>query len=648
MRTVKTSNARLLLSLLFVCAAATVCAAQRLPQVTKVEPPNWWAGHSINPVRVMLHGQNLTGARVEAVGQGIKTGLVRVNEAGTYVFVDVFIDRDAKPGLRTLRVTTALASADANFSVSEPLPRAGRFQGFTQDDVIYFLMPDRFADGDPSNNNPAKSPGLYDRSKGRYYHGGDFQGIIDHLPYLKELGVTALWINPVYDNTDRPDEKEMYPEVEGGPKRPTTAYHGYGAIDFYGVEEHYGTLDKLRELVDKAHASGLKVIQDQIANHTSPYHPWVADRPTPTWFYGTPENHLSNNWQKWTTMDPHATDATRRRNLEGWFIDILPDLNQDDEEVRRYLTQNTLWWLGTVGFDAVRMDTLPHVPRAFWRDWSSAIHREYPRVNILGELFDGDPALLAYFQRGRTGQDGIDTGIDTVYDFALHYAIRDAFARGGSVRGLEQVLAHDYLYPHPDSLVPFIGVHDMLRFMSEKGATVEGLKLAQTFLMTTRGTPLLYYGDELAMTGGGDPDNRRDFPGGFPNDERNAFTKAGRTAVENEVFEHVKRLAKLRAELPALRRGTLVNVYDEEQQTVFARRLPDQTTFIAFNNDAKPATIKFKLSDAGLDPRGRYVTRYDGLGLGGNPRNARMRGDDVELEMEPRSAAVFTVTDSKN
>jgi glycosidase len=598
MKALKTSVTRPLLALIFVCAASAVCAAQGAPSVTKVEPPNWWAGHSINPVRVLLRGRNLGGARIEAVGAGIGTGLVRVNEPGTYAFVDVFIDRDARPGARRLRVTTSAGTTDADFAIAEPLPRAGRFQGFTTDDVIYFIMPDRFADGDRSNNDPPKSPGLYDRTKGRYYHGGDFQGVIDRLPYLKELGVTAIWINPVYDNTDRLDEREMYPEVEGGPRRPTTAYHGYGAIDFYGVEEHYGTLPKLRELVDKAHAAGFKVIQDQIANHTSPYHPWATDRPTPTWFYGTVENHLSNNWQKWTTMNPHANPETRRRNLEGWFIDILPDLNQEDEEVRRYLTQNTLWWLGTVGFDAVRMDTLPHVPRPFWRDWSAAIRAEYPRVNVLGELFDGDPALLAYFQKGRVGHDGIDTGIDTVYDFALHYAVRDAFAKGESVRKLAQVLAHDHLYPRPEALVPFVGVHDMQRFMNERGATVEGLKLAQVFVMTTRGTPLLYYGDELAMPGGGDPDNRRDFPGGFAGDTRNAFTKAGRTPVENDVFEHVKRLAKLRAELPALRHGALVHVYDEEQQTVFARTLDGYPpVFIAFNNDTKPATVDF---DAGL------------------------------------------------
>ena len=637
MNLLKLNPLRFCSALALCLSASAVCAAQRLPSVTKVEPPNWWAGHSVNPVRVMLRGQNLGGARVEAVGQGIRAGLVRVNEAGTYAFVDVSLDKDAKPGGRLLRVTTAAGTADANFSVAEPLRREGRFRGFTPDDVIYFIMPDRFADGDPKNNDPAKSPGLYDRTKGRYYHGGDFQGVIDHLPYLKELGVTAIWINPVYDNTDRLDEKEMYPEAEGGPKRPTTAYHGYGAIDFYGVEEHYGTLQKLRELVDRAHSMGFKVIQDQIANHTSPYHPWAAERPTPTWFYGTAESHLSNNWQKWTTMDPHATAETRRRNLEGWFIDILPDLNQEDEEVRRYLIQNTLWWLGTVGFDAVRMDTLPHVPRAFWRDWSAAIRAEYPEVNVLGELFDGDPALLAYFQRGRAGHDGVDTGIDTLYDFALHYAVRDAFAKGESVRKLAQVLAHDHLYPRPEVLVPFVGVHDMQRFMNEKGATVEGLKLAQTFVLTTRGTPLLYYGDELAMPGGGDPDNRRDFPGGFPGDGRNAFTRAGRTAVENEVFEHVKLLAKLRAELPSLRRGSVLHLYDEEQQAVFARVMRGGApVLLVFNNGSRPSTFEFDVGGTGLPEGWKLVDR-----LGVVKGELAVRGGRVSVSMPARSAGVI-------
>jgi neopullulanase len=640
------ASARLPLAALLPVILCAAAAAQP-PRVAKVEPPNWWADHSINPVRLLLRGSNLGGARVEAVGLappsaaaansevGIRPGLLRANERGTYLFLDLHVEPNARPGRRRIRLRTQGGAVDFNFDVAEPLARAGRFQGFTTDDVIYFIMPDRFADGDASNNDPAKSPGLYDRTKGRYYHGGDFQGVIDRLPYLKDLGVTALWINPVYDNTDRLDELETYPETPGGPKRPTTAYHGYGAIDFYAVEEHYGDIGKLRELVDRAHSMGLKVIQDQIANHTSPYHPWATDRPTPTWFYGTVENHLSNNWQKWTAMDPYATDETRRRNLEGWFIDILPDLNQDDEEVRRYLIQNTLWWLGTVGFDAVRMDTLPHVPRHFWRDWTAAIKKEYPNVNVLGELFDGDPALLAYFQRGRAGHDRIDPGIDTLYDFALFYAVRDSFAKGQSVRKLAQVLAKDWLYPDARVLVPFLGVHDMERFMHEPGATVGGLKLAQTFIMTTRGTPLLYYGDELAMPGAADPDNRRDFPGGFPGDTRNAFTREGRTAAENEVFDHLRRLARLRAELAPLRRGSVLHLHDGEQQTAFARAHEGAAVLVAFNNDTKPATFEINVRPVGWPDGARLDDRLGAL------REARVRGGAISLTLPARSSAIL-------
>jgi neopullulanase len=252
-------------ALTVLLAAAAVSAAQGGPEVSKVEPPNWWPGHSINPVRVLLRGRNLSGARVEAVGAGIRTGLVRINAAGTYLFVDVLIDPQAKPGRRTLRVTTPAGAFEAPFEVSAPLARAGRFQGFSPDDIIYLIMPDRFSDGDPANNDPPQSRGLYDRAHKFRYHGGDLQGIINRLPYLKDLGVTAIWLTPWYDNVNHPDEVE---KKEGG---TTTGFHGYGAIDFYGVEEHFGSLAKLRELVDEAHRQGIKIIQDQVANHTGPY-----------------------------------------------------------------------------------------------------------------------------------------------------------------------------------------------------------------------------------------------------------------------------------------------------------------------------------------------------------------------------------------
>jgi len=611
------------------------------PTIEKIEPPNWWIGSSVNPVRVLVTGKNLQGASVTSFsGVGsIRTSNVKVSQNGHYLFVDVTIPNNSRAiGKQSFNIKTPKGNVNFPFEVLPKPSQIGRNRGFTTDDVIYFLMPDRFADGDSSNNNPAKSPGLYDRSLGRSYHGGDLQGIINHLDYLKSLGVTAIWTTPIYDNNDKPDYKEVYDKTSDGKVIPTTGYHGYGATDFYGVEEHFGDLAKLKEFVTVAQSKGFKVIQDQIANHTGPYHIWANDPPTPTWWNGTAENHLSNNWQKWTTMNPRATFQTQKSNLDGWFINILPDFNQNDPEVEKYLVQNTLWWLGSVGFDAVRMDTLPHVPRSFWAKWMTAIKREYPNVNVLGELYDGDPALLSYFQGGRVGHDGIDTKIDTLYDFALFYQIRSAFAKGEQIRGISNVFAHDWLYPKPEILTTFLGVHDMERFMNEKGATVEGLKLAQTLIMTSRGTPLLYYGDEIAMPGGGDPDNRRDFPGGFPGDSRNAFTAAGRTSSENDVWNHLAKLGALRKELEPLRRGRTLDLYDGEQQMAFARLTEKEAVIVVFNNDVRETTISFDLSVVKPVPRNGILN--DRLS---NLKEVRIKNGNADFLLPPRSAGIYTL-----
>lgn len=580
----------------------------------------------------MIRGRNLAGARVMATGAGLRvTGPPKVNENGTYLFVDLSIDLNAQPGGRKVRVTTARGSADAPFEILTPLARAGRFQGVTGDDIIYLIMPDRFNNGDRSNDDPAKSKGLFDRSKPRYYHGGDLRGIIDRLPYLKDLGVTALWLNPWYDNTDRPDEKETYES------QPTTGYHGYGAIDFYGVDEHLGDIDTLREMVEKAHALGIKVIQDQVANHTGPYHPWVKDSPTPTWFNGTEANHIDETWQTWALKDKYASHQILRSVLEGWFINILPDLNQNDPEMRRYIIQNTLWWVGITGLDAIRQDTLPYVPRTFWKAWMSAIKREYPRMNVIGETYDGDPAQVAFFQGGAKQWDGVDSGIDTEFDFPLFYAIRDAFARGENAKKLAEVLSHDYLYANPNILVPFLGLHDMLRFMSEEKATRRGLMLAQTFLMTTRGIPLIYYGDEVAMEGKSDPDNRRDFPGGFPGDSRDAFTSGGRTPDEREVFDHLKRVVGLRRELEPLRRGKLVTLAIADQQYAFARQTPRESVLVVINNDDKDAQVEIDTSPLKLRNGAALKDRLKVA------KDVRVDRAMARVTMPARSASVFTI-----
>ncbi len=576
--------------LVFVVCGFETAAAQS-PTFEKSDPPSWWTQSTINPVRVLIRGTNLAGARIESNTPGITASNFETSSNGHYLFADIRIAETVKVGKYDLRIVTPKGSVNFPFEIFAAQPRLGNYNGFTPDDVIYFVFTDRFTDGDGTNNDPAKSKGLYDRKKGRHYHGGDLQGIINRLPYIKSLGTTAIWTTPVYDNANREDTLEVYP-----PEMPTTTgFHGYGAIDFYGVDEHLGDMAKLKEFVYKAHQAGFVVLQDQVVNHTGPYHVWANDPPTPSWFNGTVKDHVSNNWQKWTAMNPRATYQTQRRNIDGWFIDILPDLNQNNPEVEKYLIQNSLWWIAQVGFDSIRMDTLPHVPRTFWAKWGSAVHKEFPKVNILGELFDSDPVLLSYFQKGRRGHDGIDTEIDTLYDFGLFYPIRNAFAKGGNIREVHQMFSRDWIYPKPNSLVTFLGVHDMERFMNEKGATTEGLKLAQTLIMTSRGTPLLYYGDEIAMPGGGDPDNRRDFPGGFPGDARNAFTAQGRTAQENDVWNHLAKLGELRKLHEPLRRGRSLDLVDEEQQYAYARLTDKAAVIVIFNNDTKSAEVNFDL-----------------------------------------------------
>ena len=616
---------------LFVLITAFSSAAfAQSPTVEKVDPPNWWAGMTVNPVRVLVRGTNLGASAVSTNSNALHAANPKASANGHYLFFDLSIAKNTKAGKYKISVGGKHALTTFEFEILPRASRVGRYQGYTPDDVIYFLMPDRFADGDQSNNDPGKSKGLYDRSKPRRYHGGDLEGVIDKLGYMRSLGITALWTTPVYDNNDKLDYKEFYDN------EPTTGYHGYGAVDMYAVDEHLGDVAKLRELVEKAHAAGIKMIQDQVANHTGPFHVWAADPPTPTWWNGTLEKHTSNNWQKWTAMNPRATYQTQSRNIDGWFIDILPDFNQDDPEVEKYLIQNSIWWIETAGFDSIRMDTLPHVPRKFWERWAKAIKREYPKVNILGELFDGDPALLAYFQAGRRGHDGVDTNIDTLFDFPVYYAIRDAFAKGKNVRGVSQVFAHDWLYPHPDVLTTFLGNHDVGRFMGEDGATVEGLKLAQTLIMTSRGTPILYYGDEIAMPGGGDPDNRRDFPGGYPGDKRNAFTATGRTREQNDVWNHLAKLGELRKTYPALRQGKSLDLLDDEQQMAFARVSPDQAVIVVFNNDKKPAEVSFDISMINLIARN--ATLVDALG---KLQDVRLSNGYFVATIPARTAGVF-------
>ncbi len=615
---------------LFVAFAAAISSfAQRSPEVLKVEPPSWWARSSLNPVRLLIRGRNLNGARVQGSAGVRIIGEPKTNDRGTYLFVDVAIAPQARPGVRQLRITAANGNTQAAFEILSALSRSGRFQGFSPADVMYLVMTDRFSDGDPANNDPPQSRGIYDRKNKFYYHGGDLQGVIDRLPYLKELGVTAVWLTPWYDNYDDPNQIELKEE------KPSTGFHGYNPQDFYAVEEHFGTQAKLHELVELAHRSGIKIIQDEVVNHTGPYHPWVDDPPMPTWFNGTKAHHLKNVFQTWVLHDQRPVKDLQRDTMEGWFLDFLPDLNQHDPEVSRYLIQNTLWWIGTAGLDGIRMDTWQYVPNSFWHDWNSALKREFPRFKVVGEVKDGDVVHTSFFQGGKARFDGVDSGLDSLLDFPLFYSVRHAFAEGHKLDEVPKTLAKDYLYSNSEILVTLLGGHDDGRFMSEKGATLGGLKLANAFLLTTRGVPQLYYGDEIAMTGADEPTTRADFPGGFPGDKRNAFTAAGRTREEEDLFQYIRKLTHLRNELEPLKQGALVNLYVAPQQYVYARKSSNAAVVVVINNDAKAADIEFDASPLGFMDGTSLIDRL------GTVSAVRMTTGKLKVRMPERSAAIL-------
>ncbi len=584
----------LLVFLLVPRIASATTPANGPPSVIKVEPPSWWSRHSINPVRLLVRGTNLHGARVLSAHGAIQTSRVLVNRKGSNLFVNVHINPTARPGSYPLLVETAQGKAIIPFTIETPLNSQTNFQGISPNDVIYLIMPDRFADRDPSNNAPRDAPAAAnDRNNPRAYHGGDLRGIINHLQYFKDLGVTALWLTPWYDNWNGVNTCDK-------PWCPNTYYHGYHAIDYYAVEDRFGDLATLRELVEKAHRLGLKVIQDQVANHVGSRHPWVSDPPLDDWFHGTLERHTLNKFHNSVLLSPHANREEVRNTLDGWFNDDLPDMNQEQPEVARYEIQNALWWAGITGIDGIRQDTIQYMPRKFIRDLSDALHRQYPTLWMVGEVFERDAAQTAFFIGDHTGWDGIDTRLDSVFDFSLWSVSLLVFTNKLPVRALRDQLKYDALYPNPLKITTLVNNHDTARFLSLDGGTLEGSMLHTAFTLSVRGTPQLYYGEEIAMEGGHDPDNRRDFPGGFPGDSRSAFDAKGRTAKEQRMYEWTREWIRLRAEHSAIRQGNLIDLFYDDDAYVFARQKGAETVIIAINRSGQEKKATAPVGSIGL------------------------------------------------
>ena len=605
------------------------------PVINKVEPPNWWVG--LTPeLLLLLSGKNLEATHAGCNLPEVVVSRTQSSSGGSYLFMWLKFAPGLKSGTAVCRILTTHGEASFELPIAARKQLLGRNQGLSLDDVIYLIMPDRFSNADPTNDEPSEFKGSHDRANPRAYHGGDLRGIKAHLPYLKELGVTTIWLTPIVKN--------------GAPED----YHGYGAVDLYAVDPHLGTLLDYQELVAAAHHEHMKVFFDAVPNHVGPRNPWVKNAPTTEWFHGTPEHHL-NSGSPWKQSfyglagnkleaidpfellaDPHTPPLLRKNLTDGWFFGLLPDMNTEDPLVVAYLVQNSIWWAEISGLDGYRLDTFPYVPRTFWAQWHAELRRIYPRLSTIGEVFHPDPTVTSFFVGGRRGWDGIDTQLTTVFDYPMYFVLREVLLGDAPASRLADILRQDSLYPHPEFLVPFFGNHDVPRFAGVAGATPAKLKLAYGLTLMLRGVPQLYYGDEIGMTGGGDPDNRHDFPGGWMEDRKDGFAREGRTSEQQAIFEYVQGLLRLRRENDALRTGKLWHLASDDSSYVFLRESDEEKLVVAFHNGKSERQMTIELHDTPA----KQATGISALFGAGQ---ADLAAQQLRLRLPPESLSVFAL-----
>ncbi len=570
----------LFLSLLFLSAGFSA-HAQKI-EVKRIDPPSWWAGMHNPHLQLLVFGPKISETYPEIDYPGVRLAETIHVSSPDYLFLNLVISSKTQPGSFTIQFKKGKKTvARYLYTLYKRDNNPKLHQGFDNSDVIYLLMPDRFANGDTTNDN---MPGMLekaDRNNPNGRHGGDIKGIEEHLDYLKDLGITTLWSTPLMEDN-----------------LPTYSYHGYAQTDYYKVDPRFGTNQDYRHLVREAHKKGLKVIQDMVFNHCGTNYFWKNDLPTPDWYNQWPK-FTRSNYHGGVVSDPHASQYDHRHMVAGWFDTSMPDLNQDNPLVANYLIQNSIWWIEYAGLDGIRQDTYPYPYKDFMSRWMQRILEEYPHFNVVGETWFSYPATVAYWLENNRNKDGYHSHLTNVFDFPLMMAINKAFnEKPGWDTGLArlyEVISQDFVYSDPMKLGIFAGNHDSNRIFSSLHENLKAWKMAMAFLMTTRGIPEIYYGDEIVMTGEkskGDGNLRKDFPGGWPGDKMNAFTPEGRTPLQNEAFNFMRKLLNWRKTQPAVQFGTLKHYIVENGVYVYFRSYKNQKVMVLLNNNNQPVTVK--------------------------------------------------------
>lgn len=550
----------------------------QIPALERVEPMFWWTGMHNPDLQLIVHGQDISARNVELSYPGVKLVAVHKVENPNYLFVDLRIFSSAVPGTFPIKfVKAGEKPLTYQYVLKKRNQSPNRIQGVTDKDLIYLIMPDRFSNGDPKNDSVAgmREQGI-NRAKMFSRHGGDIQGIMNHLDYLKDLGVTAIWLTPAVENDE-----------------PSASYHGYAVTDHYKIDPRYGTNELYKQFVEKCHSMGMKVVMDLVHNHSGTEGYTIQDMPMKSWVHQWPA-YTRSNFKYEAVMDPHGSAKDRKQMLDGWFDRRMADMNENNPYVQHFLTQNHIWWIEYAGVDGLRLDTYPYNDPDYMAQWGADMKAQFPKLSIFGEVLSSEPVVSAYFTQGNTINRGLDTHLPGITDAAIKDGIYDAvMGWNGGVERLYSLLSQDFLYQDPNRNVVFLDNHDMSRVLSMVKEDITAYKSAFAMLLTMRGVAQMYYGDEILMKGYSNPDGlvRSDFPGGWPGDKDDKFVASGRTDKENDAFNYIRTLANYRKKTPALQTGKLMQYIPEHGIYVYFRYDKQKTVMVVYNASDKDQQV---------------------------------------------------------
>lgn len=559
-----------------------LCSVSAIAQLQKTEPPFWYAGMHNPSLQIMFYGKNINQYDVSVSNNVVITG-VQKTENPNYVFVTIDTKNVPASNLTFSFKNKNKIAFTKKYELKSRRKDSALRKGFDSSDLIYLIMPDRFANGNPNNDSTSDTHEKADRSKPGARHGGDIEGIIKNLDYIKELGATAIWNTPLCEDND----------ARG-------SYHGYGQSDVYRIDPRYGTNEDYLRLSSELHKRDMKLILDYVTNHWGD-HWMVRDLPAYDWLHQFP-GYAQSNYRMSTQFDPNATDIDHKYCVDGWFVKSMPDLNQANPLVNRYLIQNAIWWIEYADLDGFRVDTYSYCDKTAIAEWTKAVMDEYPHFNITGEVWMNDQAQMAYWQKdSKIGAiQSYNSHLPSVMDFTLQAAMMQAFNEDkgewdkGAIKFYDN-FANDFLYPDINNILVFAENHDTHRFNEIYKNDFKKYQLAMTLLATVRGIPQIYYGSEIGMAGDkgkGDPDIRRDFPGGWNGDSNNAFTATGRTDEQKQFFDFSGKLFNWRKTASVIHSGKTKQYLPQDNVYVYFRYDDHKSVMVVLNNSNEPRTFK--------------------------------------------------------